>query len=127
MSILLILVGLAAGIISGMGIGGGVILIPALTMLFDKTQQNAQHINLLYFIPTALFAVLVHKKNGNIQREGLLPLILWGLLGAVPAALIAIKIDASYLRKGFAVFMLIMAIYEGAKGVQAWKKNRSKS
>jgi len=122
----LVLIGFAAGIISGMGIGGGAILIPALTILMGIQQQNAQHINLLYFIPTALLAVRVHKKNGNIEKKGLLPLILWGLLGALPGALIAIKINANYLRKGFAVFLLIMAIYEIRKGFVKWKEARLK-
>jgi len=118
------LVGFAAGTICGMGIGGGAILIPALTLIFGMAQQNAQHINLLYFIPTALLAVRVHKKNGNIEKQGLLPLILWGLLGALVGALIAIKIDANYLRKGFAVFLLVMALYEIRKGFLKWKEKR---
>jgi len=122
----LILVGFAAGIISGMGIGGGAILIPALTIIFGMAQQNAQHINLLYFIPTAIFAVLVHRKNGNIEKRGLFPLILFGLVGALPGALIAVKIDANYLRKGFAVFLLFMGIYEIWKGVKKWKSKTSK-
>jgi len=123
----LVLIGLAAGVVSGMGIGGGAILIPALTIIFGMTQQNAQMINLLYFIPTALLAVRVHKKSGNIEKNGLLPLILWGLLGALPGALIAIKIDATYLRKGFAVFLLIVGLYEIRKGFLAWKTQRSKA
>jgi len=117
----LALVGFAAGIISGMGIGGGAILIPALTIIFGMAQQNAQHINLLYFIPTAFFAVCIHKKNDNIEKRGLFSLILFGMLGALPGALIAVKIDGGYLKKGFAVFLLIMAIYEIWKGVSKWK------
>jgi len=119
--IFLILVGFAAGILSGMGIGGGAILIPALVLFFGMSQQNAQHINLLYFIPTALLAVRVHKKSGNIQKKGLLPLILWGLAGALPGALIAVKLDANYLRKGFAAFLLCIAVYEIFKGYLKWK------
>jgi len=120
----LILIGFASGTISGMGIGGGAILIPALTIMFGMEQQNAQHINLLYFIPTALLAVRVHKKEGNIEKKGLLPLILWGLLGALPGALIAVKLNANYLRKGFAVFLLVMAAYEIWKGYSKWKSQR---
>ena len=119
------LVGFAAGIVSGMGIGGGAILIPALTIVFGMTQQNAQMINLLYFIPTALLAVCIHKKSGNIEKKGLPPLILWGLLSALPGALIAVKIDAAYLRKGFAVFLLIVGLYEMRKGFLTWKSNKT--
>ena len=123
----LMLTGFAAGVISGMGIGGGAILIPALTLLFGMEQQNAQQINLLYFIPTALLAVRVHKKSGNIEKRGLVPLILWGLLGALPGALIAVKLDANYLRKGFAVFLLAMAIHEICKGFLKRKKKRKEN
>lgn len=107
-----------------MGIGGGAILIPTLIIIFGMTQQNAQHINLLYFIPTAVLAVRIHKKSGSIERNGLLPLILWGLLGALPGALIAIKINANCLRKGFAIFLLAMGLYEIRKGLLAFKKGK---
>ncbi|MCL1884598.1 MAG: sulfite exporter TauE/SafE family protein [Defluviitaleaceae bacterium] len=128
MSILLyIAIGLASGIVSGMGIGGGAILIPALTLFLDVGQQKAQNINLLYFIPTAFIALRVHKKEGNIEKKGLLPLILWALPGAILGSLVAVKIDANYLRKGFAVFLLGMAIYELAKGYEKWKSQRLKA
>ena len=58
-----ILIGLLSGIISGMGIGGGTLLIPALTVFMKHSQIDAQMINLIYFIPTALFAVIFHLKN----------------------------------------------------------------
>jgi len=122
----LALVGFAAGVVSGMGIGGGAILIPALTMLFGMQQQNAQHINLLYFIPTALLAVRVHKKNGNIEKKGLPSLILWGLVGALPGALIAVKLNANFLQKGFDVFLRVMAVYEIRKGFIKWKSQPTK-
>jgi uncharacterized membrane protein YfcA len=120
-----VLIGLAAGIVSGMGIGGGAILIPALTILLDIGQQKAQNINLLYFLPTALIALKKKKKNGNIEKKGLLGLILWGIPGAIIGALIAVNIDANYLRKGFAVFLLAMATYELTKGWKKWKLQRS--
>ena len=119
-----VLAGFASGIISGMGIGGGAILIPALTIFLGMEQQAAQKINLLYFLPTAAIALRTHSKNGNIEKVGLIRLILYGLAGAVVGALIAIKIDGNYLRKGFAIFLLIMATYEITKGYKKWKTKR---
>jgi hypothetical protein len=116
-----ILIGLAAGTVSGMGIGGGAILIPALTIFLAVGQQEAQHINLLFFLPTALMALRIHIKEKNIEKKGLWKLALFGVLGAVPAALIAVRLDANWLRKGFAVFLLCMAVYELVKG---WRKRR---
>jgi uncharacterized membrane protein YfcA len=105
-----------------MGIGGGAILIPALTVLLGMGQQNAQHINLLYFIPTAMIALKVHKKEGNIENKGRLALILFGVPTAIIGSLIAVKIDENYLRKGFAVFLLFMAANELVKGYKARKE-----
>jgi len=119
-----VLIGLAAGTISGMGIGGGAILIPSLTILLGVGQREAQHINLLFFLPTALMALRVHTKEKNIEKKGLWKLTLFGVMGAVPAALIAVRINADWLRKGFAIFLLGMAAYELIKGIRAWKKNR---
>jgi len=119
-----VLAGFASGIVSGMGIGGGAILIPALTIFVGMEQQAAQKINLLYFLPTAAIALRMHSKNGNIEKKGLLRLTLYGLAGAVVGAMIAVKIDGNYLRKGFAVFLLGMAAYEITKGYKKWKSKR---
>jgi hypothetical protein len=104
-----------------MGIGGGSILIPVLTIFLATGQREAQHINLLFFLPTAAIALRTHIKDGNIEKKGLLKLTLFGVLGAIPAALVAVRIDANWLRKGFAVFLLCMAVYELVKG---WKKRK---
>ena len=120
-----VLAGFASGIISGMGIGGGAILIPALTIFLGMEQQAAQKINLLFFLPTAAIALRTHSKSGNIEKKGLLRLTLYGLIGAGAGALIAVHIDGMYLRKGFAVFLLGMAAYEIVKGYKKWKTKPS--
>ena len=119
-----VLIGLAAGIVSGLGIGGGAILIPALGIIMGMGQREAQHVNLLFFLPTALFALRTHIKNGNVERKGMLWITLLGVAGAVGGALVAIKIDATWLRKGFAFFMLAMAAYELVKGYKKWKEGK---
>ena len=119
-----VLAGFASGIISGMGIGGGAILIPALTIFLGLEQQAAQKINLLYFLPTAAIALRTHSKSGNVDKKGLLRLIFYGLIGAVIGAFIAVRVDGGYLRKGFAVFLLTMAAYEIVKGYKKWKTLR---
>lgn len=110
--IILCLVGIISGIISGMGIGGGTILIPALVMLTDLSQQAIQGINLIYFIPTAVTALFVHAKKGNVEKKIIKPIILFGIAGAVAGSLIAVNMDSNILRKVFAVFLIIMGISE---------------
>ena len=55
-----------SGIVGGMGMGGGTLLIPVLTIFFKFNQQNAQGINLLVFIPMSIVAVIIHMKNNLI-------------------------------------------------------------
>ena len=108
----LFLVGLISGIISGMGIGGGVILIPALTLIFGFEQKIAQNINLLYFIPTAIIAIFVHSKNKTIEKQGLFKIIIFGIIGAIFGSIIAINLNGEILRKIFGWFLLITGISE---------------
>lgn len=62
----LMIAGFLAGVISGMGMGGGIILIPVLTLLLGFDQKQAQGMNLFFFIPTAVLALVVHiKKKGD--------------------------------------------------------------
>ena len=110
--LLLILTGLTAGVLSGLGLGGGIILIPALTLIFGKSQHVAQNINLIYFIPTAAFAIFVHLKNKQMQTKILPKIVIGGLLGAVAGSLIALKMEGDVLRQIFAVFLFAMGIME---------------
>ena len=104
--------GFLAGTISGMGIGGGALLIPALGIFFGIGQQSAQSINLLYFMPTAAIAIITHRKKGNIQIKGMLSLIVYGLIGAAIGASLAMWINADTLKKIFGFFLLVMGIIE---------------
>lgn len=113
--------GLASGVISGMGIGGGTILIPALTIFLNLSQHDAQGINLLYFIPTAITALAVHIKNKNIVYKTAAVLALAGAVGAGFGAYLANKTNGNLLKKLFAAFLLIMGIYE------ILKKDKEKS
>lgn len=110
--ILLALIGVLSGIVSGMGIGGGTILIPALTVFFGIDQQAAQNINLIYFIPTALMALTTHFKNGSVEKSVLWRIVLPGIIGAIIGSYIAVRIDALMLRKIFGFFLLAMGLLE---------------
>ena len=79
---ILFLSSLFSGILGGMGIGGGTILIPVLTFFTDYTQQQIQGINLIYFIPSAAMAVIIHLKKGNIEKKIIKPIV----FSSVPAA-----------------------------------------
>ena len=106
------LIGLASGIISGMGIRGGTILIPALAVLVGVDQHIAQSVNLLFFIPTAIIALTVHVKNKRIDLKMALPIIFFGVIGAFFGSRLAVALPGTSLRKWFGFFLLAMGIYE---------------
>jgi len=109
---MLILLGFLAGTISGMGIGGGAILIPALTIFFGQSQHAAQNINLIYFIPTAALAIFIHTKNGQVEKAILPKTIIGGVVGAVIGSIIALNLQPDALKQIFAAFLFIMGIAE---------------
>ena len=108
--IITILAGLFSGIISGMGIGGGAVLIPVLTMLLGIEQQAAQCANLVYFVPTAVAALVIHIKNKSVDFKAALPIIGFGIIGAIAGSWIAVYMSAGVLRKIFAVFLFAVGI-----------------
>lgn len=110
--ILVLAIGVVSGIISGMGIGGGTILIPALILIEGLNQHQAQSINLIYFIPTAVIALITHAKNKNIEKKIVAPIVILGLAGAAAGALIAVRMDADLLKKFFGGFLLLMGLTE---------------
>lgn len=122
--ILAVLIGALSGVISGMGIGGGTILIPALSIFLKVNQHNAQGVNLLYFIPTAVIALVVHFKNKAVDFKTAIPIIFSGVVGAAGGAVLAGVISAELLKKFFAIFLFAMGIYEILKKD---KQNKSKN
>ena len=105
-------IGFFSGIISGMGIGGGTILIPALLFLTEVNQQQAQGVNLIYFIPTAVVALITHHKNGTLDLKTAKPLALLGLAGAAAGAFLAVSLESEILKKLFGGFLLLMGLSE---------------
>lgn len=109
---LLIIIGLISGIISGMGIGGGTVLIPALIFIVGTSQHIAQSVNLAAFLPTAFIALIIHAKNKHIRYLMALYIFLSGTAGAVIGSYVALSMSSKSLRKLFGVFLLLMGIYE---------------
>ena len=69
MVILYIIFGIIGGLLGGMGMGGGTLLIPLLTIGLSVPQQTAQFINLVAFIPMSALALIVHIRNGYVVKK----------------------------------------------------------
>ncbi len=106
------IVGFFAGILSGLAVGGGTLLVPALVFLTGTSQHIAQGVSLLSFIPTSFVAVITHFKQGNVRPRLASYLAIGTVAGAVAGALIAVKIPAFLLQKIFGIFLIGMGIYE---------------
>lgn len=106
------IIGLLAGIISGMGIGGGTILIPALVLFTPLSQQQAQGINLAVFIPAAIAALIIHNKNKNIEYKITLPIIITGVFTAIGGSILAIYTSPDLLKTLFGIFLFIIGCLE---------------
>lgn len=103
---LLFFCGLLGGVLGGMGMGGGTLTIPLLTLLCGVEQGIAQGANLISFLPMSLIALTVHAKNGLVSRKGLLWIVLPALLLSASGALLAARLPAALLRKGFGFFLI---------------------
>ena len=105
-------IGFIAGILSGLAVGGGTLLVPALVLITGITQHTAQGVSLLSFVPTSVVAVITHYKQGNVRPRLAGYLVIGTVTGAVAGAMIAVQIPAPALRKVFGVFLIIMGLYE---------------
>lgn len=107
-----ILIGIFSGVFSGIGMGGGTILIFLLTTFIGLEQHIAQATNLIYFIPTAISAIVVNFKNKNIDTKLAIFVSIGGALGAIIGANISVNIDVLKLKKLFGIFLVVIVIHE---------------
>lgn len=119
---LLTIIGFFAGIIGGMGMGGGTILIPALILFAHIDPKIAQSINLLSSIPMTIFALIVHIRNKNVVFSLVIPIAIFGVLGAIFGSFVANYLSSQLLRKVFGIFLLIIGCLEIKKGLCNHKK-----
>ncbi len=98
--------------------GGGTILILLLSIFMGIDQHIAQATNIVYFIPTAVGAIIIGIKNKNIEWKLAIPIVISGVIGAAVSAGISTHINVQMLKKLFGIFLLIIASYE----IYSWYK-----
>lgn len=107
-----IFIGAISGMITAIGMGGGTVLILLLTMFLSIQQHIAQATNLIFFIPTAITAIIVNLKEKNIELKTGVNIIIFGIIGAIIGSILANKIEVRNLRKFFGIFLLCIAMHE---------------
>lgn len=110
--ILLAVSGIAAGVLGGMGMGGGTILIPLLTIFFNVGQKEAQAINLVAFIPMAIVSLAIHIKNKRVKKQGLLWIIVPAVLTSVGGGFAAQAVNGEILKRIFGGFLLLLSVVQ---------------
>ena len=122
-----ILIGEFSGIFSGIGMGGGTILIFLLSAFVGLEQHIAQATNLIYFVPTALSAIIVNYREKNIDTKLAGFISFFGIIGAAIGALISINTDVQKLRKIYGIFLAIIAIHEIYTLIKEYKIRRNRN
>jgi uncharacterized protein len=110
--LILLLIGLAAGVASGMvGIGGGIIIVPALVFFMGLTQHTAQGVSIgMLLLPVGFMAAINYYKAGNFNMSYSALIGLGFIGGAFIGSKISLAIDPLMMKRIFGVIILIMAI-----------------
>ena len=121
---LLILFGVIGGIFGGMGMGGGTMLIPLLTIFLNFSQKVSQGFNIFSFLVMAVFALIIHIKNGLVDIKSVIPIVLSGILFSLGGAYLANLAKGNVLKIIFGVFLILLALFEIFK---LFKENKTKN
>ena len=117
--------GFAAGILSGLiGIGGGLLFVPIMTIGFGIAQPVAQGTSLLAVIPTAIVGGVTHIRQGNVLLHAALWMGGGGVVGGVIGALVAVEVPEKLLARAFGLFLLFSGYRLAA---QAWTQAKTKA
>ncbi len=103
--------GALAGLLGGaFGIGGGIVMVPALLVLFKLPIHNAIGTSMMVIVPIAVAGALRHYSLNNVNMQIALLAGLGGIIGAIIGASIIVKIPAFYVKRVFALFLIYSAI-----------------
>ena len=107
-----LLLGAALGFLSGLGVGGGSLLVLWLTVVMGIPPETTRSINLLFFLPAALIALYFRKKQGLIKWKPLLPAMAAGCFTAAAGSRLSALLDTGLLKKAFGILLIITGIRE---------------
>lgn len=107
-----LIAGAVSGVIAGMGMGGGTLLIPILSIFLGVEQRNAQGINLVVFVPMSIVALIIHFKNKLVDFKIGIPIMLSGIVASIGGSLLAMSISNDMLKKLFGGFLLLIGAWQ---------------
>lgn len=104
--------GLASGVLGGMGMGGGTVLIPVLTIFLNVPQLSAQAMNLISFLPMAVISLIFHFKNKLVNLKGVAFMVIPAVALAVCGAIISNRVNPAFLKRAFGVFLIALSVLQ---------------
>jgi hypothetical protein len=109
--IIIIIIGLAAGMLSGLvGVGGGIIIVPALAFFLGFSQHEAQGTSLgILLLPAGIFAAINYYKQGFIDVKVVMLLFVGFLIGGYFGSKLSLSLSEAAVKKIFAVMMVVVA------------------
>ncbi|MDJ0923788.1 MAG: sulfite exporter TauE/SafE family protein [Acidimicrobiia bacterium] len=106
-----VVLGLGTGVLaSTLGVGGGIIFVPALVVFFGFEQHVAQGTSLAVILPTAIVGTYLHSKRGRVEWRVALLVAVGGIVGGLLGAAGALALDPDLLRRLFAALLVVIAI-----------------
>ncbi|HAW51452.1 MAG TPA: permease [Flavobacteriales bacterium] len=110
--LILIVIGVAAGILSGLfGVGGGIIIVPALVFFVGMSQHTAQGTSLgLMLLPIGILAAMNYFRSGNLDVKAGLIIAVAFIVGGYVGSKIALGIEDATLKRIFGIMLLVVSI-----------------
>jgi hypothetical protein len=117
--LLALAVGAVTGVLSGLlGVGGGIVFVPAAVILFGVSQHDAQAVSLVVIVPISIVGAISHLRLGNIRWDTVAILAPTAAIGALVGALVAQQLSNEALRVIFGLLLIYVA--QRYLGVQDW-------
>ncbi len=104
-------IGFFSFLLAGLGLGGGALLIPCLTLVFHMEQSDAQYVGLVAYIPAALGTIFYGLKTKLLNAKKTTELVPAGLVGAAAGALLSRGAENDLLKKIYGAFLIFFGIY----------------
>ena len=124
----LIITGIVSGVLGGMGMGGGTLLIPLLTLIFNFNQKMVQGINLISFSIMAIFILIMHIKHKLVNVKVALQFTCFALVSTILGATLASLVNVGCLKICFGILLIVISLFEASALIKQYiKKEKTDS
>jgi len=121
-----VLSGVGTGVLSALfGVGGGIVMVPFMTIALDMSQHAAEGTSLLVIVPTAIAGVVAHRRLQRISTRLVVLLGVGGMAGSFAGASLALEIDGDNLEKLFGALVIGVGVRLLWSGIASMRRQRS--